>query len=330
MNKKVSKRLSESVRQVGRLSGMIEEVHAMLLMHELLLLLLLLLLQGDFDFAAIARRTPGFVGADLAALTKEAAAVAVSRIFTEIDSASRSAAQQQQQQLMDAQQQQLMETQQQQQQQQQPLLPQGSQAAVAADAANTSAQQQQQSLQLQVQPLPSAAAAAAVAVCERMGGGPLTVSELSGLAISMSDFETALPKVQPSVRREGFTTKPDATWEDVGSLEEVGVGREAGRGCAHVCAGCVVVCGWRGERSDKGQQARLQGIEEETHTYTLNWVVAVGVPPSWHQPPPCHGINPNPSKGVDATREDIDIDVGAWSLEEVGGVGVPSTGGEEG
>jgi len=60
-----------------------------------------------------------------------------------------------------------------------------------------------------------------VAIRARMGAGPLTVSELSGLAISMSDFEAALPKVQPSVRREGFTTKPDATWEDVGSLEEV-------------------------------------------------------------------------------------------------------------
>jgi ribosome biogenesis ATPase len=37
----------------------------------------------------------------------------------------------------------------------------------------------------------------------------------------MADWEVALPKVQPSVRREGFTTKPDVTWEDVGALEEV-------------------------------------------------------------------------------------------------------------
>jgi ribosome biogenesis ATPase len=68
-----------------------------------------------------------------------------------------------------------------------------------------------------------------------MGAGPLTAAELAGLAITMTDFERALPKVQPSVRREGFTTKPDATWEDVGSLEEVRReggrqgGREAGR-----------------------------------------------------------------------------------------------------
>lgn len=39
-------------------------------------------LSGDFDLEKIAARTPGFVGADLQALTKEAAALAVSRIFS--------------------------------------------------------------------------------------------------------------------------------------------------------------------------------------------------------------------------------------------------------
>lgn len=38
-------------------------------------------LSGDFDLTAVAKRTPGFVGADLQALTKEAAALAVKRIF---------------------------------------------------------------------------------------------------------------------------------------------------------------------------------------------------------------------------------------------------------
>jgi SpoVK/Ycf46/Vps4 family AAA+-type ATPase len=152
-------------------------------------------LQGGFDFHAIARRTPGFVGADLAALTKEAAAVAVSRIFSQLE-------QQRQQRLL-----QLAD-----QQQQQVLDPAGGSsdsivpaAAAAAAAGNAVAPEQQQQ-------------------GPRMGGGPLSAAELSGLAISMSDFEAALPKVQPSVRREGFTTKPDATWDDVGSLEEVGAG----------------------------------------------------------------------------------------------------------
>lgn len=41
-------------------------------------------LEGGFDFARIAKYTPGFVGADLLALTKEAAALAVARIFSSL------------------------------------------------------------------------------------------------------------------------------------------------------------------------------------------------------------------------------------------------------
>ena len=41
-------------------------------------------LAGGLDLAEIARRTPGYVGADLSALAKEAAASAVSRIFTKL------------------------------------------------------------------------------------------------------------------------------------------------------------------------------------------------------------------------------------------------------
>ncbi|GFH28683.1 uncharacterized protein HaLaN_27218, partial [Haematococcus lacustris] len=43
-------------------------------------------LEGNFDFARIAKRTPGFVGADLMALVKEAAALAVTRIFSHLGS----------------------------------------------------------------------------------------------------------------------------------------------------------------------------------------------------------------------------------------------------
>jgi len=42
-------------------------------------------LDGAFDFAAIARNTPGFVGADLAALCKEAASLAINRIFANVE-----------------------------------------------------------------------------------------------------------------------------------------------------------------------------------------------------------------------------------------------------
>lgn len=42
-------------------------------------------LSGEFDFTEVARQTPGFVGADLAALTKEAAMIAVHKIFIAVN-----------------------------------------------------------------------------------------------------------------------------------------------------------------------------------------------------------------------------------------------------
>ena len=44
-------------------------------------------LAGDLDLAALAKRCNGFVGADLAALCKEAAVIAVNRIFSDLRSA---------------------------------------------------------------------------------------------------------------------------------------------------------------------------------------------------------------------------------------------------
>lgn len=41
-------------------------------------------LEGEFDFVAVAAKTPGYVGADMAALTKEAGATAITRVFSTI------------------------------------------------------------------------------------------------------------------------------------------------------------------------------------------------------------------------------------------------------
>ncbi|KAI9738491.1 MAG: hypothetical protein M1818_005388 [Claussenomyces sp. TS43310] len=40
-------------------------------------------------------------------------------------------------------------------------------------------------------------------------------------AITYDDFLTAIPKVQPSAKREGFATIPDTTWAHIGALHEV-------------------------------------------------------------------------------------------------------------
>lgn len=106
-------------------------------------------LAGDFDFERIARLTPGYVGADLRALTKEAAAIAVARIFES---------------------------------------------------------------HLQVGPVMSALS---------MRSEPLTNEQMHDLAITMHDYEAALPRVQPSAVREGFATVPTVSWDDVGALDDV-------------------------------------------------------------------------------------------------------------
>lgn len=43
-------------------------------------------------------------------------------------------------------------------------------------------------------------------------------TESQTIAVSNADFFTALPKIQPSSKREGFATIPDTTWEDIGAL----------------------------------------------------------------------------------------------------------------
>ncbi|BDA42994.1 probable nuclear valosin-containing protein-like at C-terminar half [Coccomyxa sp. Obi] len=131
-------------------------------------------LEGDFDFAQVAARTPGFVGADLTALVKEAAAIAVTRIFSELQAVEEAAAQ--------------------------PM------ALLQPREALT---------------VPKELAQEARAAVASSGAQPLSMQQLAGLAIRAADFDAAVKKVQPSVRREGFATTPDVTWNDVGSLAEV-------------------------------------------------------------------------------------------------------------
>lgn len=48
-----------------------------------------------------------------------------------------------------------------------------------------------------------------------------STGDLDGCSIDMCDFLKALGTIQPSALREGFATRPDVSWENVGSLEAV-------------------------------------------------------------------------------------------------------------
>ena len=111
-------------------------------------------LSQELDFQNIARNTPGYVGADLCALVKEAAIFAIKRIFSEENTTS-----------------------------------------------NTMDNMK------------------GVANIEYFKN--LSIEELNEINVNNEDFEAARKVVEPSGMREGFTTIPDITWEDVGALQDV-------------------------------------------------------------------------------------------------------------
>lgn len=113
-----------------------------------------------FDYKLLARRTPGFVGADIRSLTKEAAVVAINRIFQDV---------------------------------------------LRDDSLHPSLRNEEADFVAATSDLPTVLT-------------PLTADRLESLFITMDDFLTAIPLVQPSSQREGFATIPDVSWDDVGAL----------------------------------------------------------------------------------------------------------------
>lgn len=141
-------------------------------------------LSGDFDFKTLARMTPGYVGADLNALTAAAGVVAIKRIFSTLRDDS--------------------------------VLSSGERnlgAAMDVDEAEQSTVHRDQSISRN----------ATIQEFLRLHPGRLTEEQLEPLSITLPDFLEALPKVQPSCKREGFTTVPDVTWLDIGALRAVRV-----------------------------------------------------------------------------------------------------------
>ena len=156
-------------------------------------------LSGDFDFDAIARVTGGFVGADLAALTKEAAVLAVHRIFAELFSSSRAIT----------------------------PPPPGGDGGDAKDGNGSEQQQQQQQpaqhQQQQPEEQQEKTLSERIEVSDRLRemGEPFSEEQMAGLCITMDDFQQAVKKVQPSAKREGFSSTPNVHWRDVGALAGV-------------------------------------------------------------------------------------------------------------
>ncbi|KAG8858272.1 hypothetical protein FRB96_005402 [Tulasnella sp. 330] len=156
-------------------------------------------LAGDLDFRALAKATPGFVGADLSALTGAAGVIAVKRIFKGLaegfialppDTTS--------------------------------MADMPIDQSLSSEGTEPKLLMSEASLKVPFASLPpNALPATSIAHFLRAHPNTLTESQLSPLKITSEDFKLALVGVQPSSKREGFATIPDVTWADVGALANV-------------------------------------------------------------------------------------------------------------
>lgn len=120
-------------------------------------------LADDLDFKTLAKRTPGFVGADLNDLVSTAGSAAIKRYLEILRLSS------------------------------------GQEMEMEDD----------DGLNPRVKELRR--------LIKHAKGAP-TGEEAQPVSVSNADFFTALPKIQPSSKREGFATIPDTTWADIGAL----------------------------------------------------------------------------------------------------------------
>ncbi|KAK3576286.1 hypothetical protein CHS0354_036021 [Potamilus streckersoni] len=152
-------------------------------------------LEAEFDFMYLAKNTPGFVGADLMALAREAAMTAVNRVFNELKTNLKNSGPEAVQVRACSEEQSPMS------------IEKVSKDDREPSEKKTKLNQDEFELEsvltwLKEQP-------------------PLTDDQLKDLFILLEDFKEALKHVQPSAKREGFATIPDVTWDDVGALHNV-------------------------------------------------------------------------------------------------------------
>ncbi|CAG8491319.1 9095_t:CDS:10, partial [Racocetra fulgida] len=145
-------------------------------------------LSGDFDYKTLAKLTPGYVGADLNALTAAAGVIAVKRIFTKLSENNCVMDEDLSAMHIDGKQ----------------------QDSIVSDGLSTPFEDQSPSDQLR-----------SISIFLKNHPDPLTEEELEPLSITNDDFFQALSKVQPSSKREGFATVPDVSWSDIGALRFV-------------------------------------------------------------------------------------------------------------
>lgn len=200
-------------------------------------------LSGNFDYTFLAKSTPGYVGADLSALTGAAGVIAVKRIFdnpgTIVESSTPIS-------MIGATIEEIIEDVGEVDADEGMMIDEeelvtvsnfnsGPNSASATPPVSTSNQQQSQqpvpiinntssdekTSLIPFGDLPPSLASLKIAAFLQTHPNALTPSQLANLSLTNADFTAALLIVQPSSQREGFTTVPDVTWADLGALKAI-------------------------------------------------------------------------------------------------------------
>ncbi|KAH9816682.1 AAA ATPase [Melampsora americana] len=156
----------------------------------------------SFDFKKLARATPGYVGADLTALTASAGVIAIKRIFeTSIEEDDSMMMMDEHQDLNGD------------------VIPEAEAISIEPQALESP------SLELPVPDLfgnlPEHLLSLPIINFLRKNPQKLTSEQLEKIRISQNDFHLALNDFQPSCKREGFSTIPDTTWAQIGAMKSV-------------------------------------------------------------------------------------------------------------
>ncbi|BGP05291.1 putative AAA domain-containing protein C16E9.10c [Rhodotorula toruloides] len=188
-------------------------------------------LSGDFDYKALAKNTPGYVGADLSALTGAAGVIAVKRIFETfgVDGLAGEEGMPVDMKTVEGALAALSQPVQGDDDAEMQVEVDGATAPASTattPGASTPTSELPPSLAaaipaLPFSTLPPSLASLPIASFLRSHPTALTPAQLSCIALTNSDFTRALSIVQPSSQREGFTTVPDVTWSDLGALHHI-------------------------------------------------------------------------------------------------------------
>lgn len=188
-------------------------------------------LAPDFSYEFVAMNTPGFVGADLMALTREASVVAVNRLlFSLKNSADESRDKHENEEGM------VVDIQDEPPQKVEDSTNKESSSKNFSSKGPSDRESSEGSSNVEATDMSKKSEGNIVSTASCSGKGnemvdltgwlhddqcPLSDQQLEELHVELDDFKQALKSVQPSAKREGFATVPDVTWEDVGSLRNI-------------------------------------------------------------------------------------------------------------